>query len=63
MTKEGDKKILTARKDWTKEQKEANAKNRKAVTVLLSSLSIEECCRVQRMCGRLSKIIMKALHK
>ena len=48
MTKERDKEILTPRKDWTKEQKEANAKNRKAVTVLLSSLSREECCRVQR---------------
>ena len=26
-TKEGDKEILTARKDWSKEEKEANAKN------------------------------------
>ena len=48
MTKEGDKEIFKAVKDWTKEQKEANTKNRKAITVLLSYILREEYNEVQR---------------
>ena len=48
MKKEGDKEALIPRNEWTKEQKEENAKNRKVVTVLLVLLSREEYCRVQR---------------
>ena len=48
MKKEGYKEVLIPRKEWTKEQREANSKNRKTVYVLLISLAREECSRVQR---------------
>ena len=48
MKKEGDKQVLIPRKEWTKEQSEANSKNRKVVSILLSSLTRKECSRVQR---------------
>ena len=36
------------RNEWSKEEIEANGKNRRAITVFLSSISKEECSRVQR---------------
>ena len=40
--------VTKPRNEWSKEEIEANGKNRKAVTILLSSMSREECSRVQR---------------
>ena len=51
--------VTKPRNEWSKEEIEANGKNRRAVTVLLSSMSREECSRVQR-CD-MAKEVWKAL--
>ena len=43
---DGEEEILS-RDDWTEPQRSANFKNKKVMTILSSSLSIEECGRIQ----------------